>query len=140
MEVAMRTRFPVAMMALLLAPALADAHHSIEEIYDHGREVTLTGTVTRVEWVNPHVVFILEVPGEKAAKAWRMELDSPGILQRRGWSRQTLAAGQQIKVTGHPLKIGEPAAVAKTVVLPDGRKLTATTEGSWGWSPVPPAR
>jgi hypothetical protein len=110
----------------LLAPAAALAHHSFAAEYDTKKPVTLKGTVTNLEWTNPHARFYLDVKDESGKVAnWNLELASPNVLVRQGWSRHTLKVGDQVTVEGAQAKDGSQMANARTVTLADGKKVFA---------------
>src|SRR5581483_6711521 len=80
--------------AALVAPAAMFAHHSFAAEYDVKKPVTLKGTVTKVEWTNPHARFYIDVKDESGnVTNWNLELASPNVLVRNGWSRHTLKEG-----------------------------------------------
>jgi DNA/RNA endonuclease YhcR with UshA esterase domain len=111
---------------VLLAPAAAVAHHSFAAEYDVKKPVTLKGTVTSLEWTNPHARIYIDVKDEKGTVSnWNLELASPNVLVRQGWSRHTLKVGDQITVEGSQAKDGSQMANARTVTLADGKKVFA---------------
>jgi hypothetical protein len=111
---------------VLLAPAAAVAHHSFAAEYDTKKPVTLKGTVTSLEWTNPHARIYIDVKDEKGTVSnWNLELASPNVLVRQGWSRHTLKVGDQITVEGSQAKDGSQMANARTVTLADGKKVFA---------------
>src|SRR5690606_42082266 len=86
----------------------------------------LTGTVTKIEWANPHTFFYIDVVNEEGKyENWAMEMGSPNGLMRRGWSRNTLKLGDVVTVTGSRAKDGSLKGNARSVVLSDGRRLFA---------------
>lgn len=110
----------------LLAPAAALAHHSFAAEYDVKKPVTLKGTVTSLEWTNPHARIYIDVKDESGKVSnWNLELASPNVLVRQGWSRHTLKVGDQITVEGSQAKDGSQMANARTVTLSDGKKVFA---------------
>src|SRR5579863_209203 len=110
----------------LLAPVGALAHHSFAAEYDVKKPVTLKGTVTKVEWTNPHARFYIDVKDESGTVVnWNLELASPNVLVRQGWSRHTLNVGDQVTVEGAQAKDGSQMANARTVTLADGKKVFA---------------
>jgi hypothetical protein len=110
----------------LLAPAAALAHHSFGAEYDEKKPVTLKGAITKVEWTNPHVHFYLDIKDDKGnVTNWNLELTSPNVLVRNGWSRHTLNVGDQVSVEGSLAKDGSQMANARAVTLSDGKKLYA---------------
>ena len=110
----------------LLAPAAALAHHSFAAEYDSKKPVTLKGTVTKVEWTNPHARFYIDVKDDSGnVTNWNLELASPNVLVRQGWNRHSLNVGDQVTVEGAQAKDGSFLANARTVTLADGRKVFA---------------
>jgi Family of unknown function (DUF6152) len=101
------------------------AHHSFAAEYDSNKPVNLSGTVTKVEWANPHVRFYIDVNDGGTATNWEFELGSPNGLMRKGWTRNSLKPGDKISVDGYLAKDGAHLANARTVSLPDGRKVFA---------------
>ena len=132
----MRTRVVVLMMLVSLAlfPRMSSAHHQLDKTYVRERTIVLTGTVTAAQWINPHVVLTVAVKdGAGKVQAWRVELDPPNALIRRGWKRDQPAVGAVVTVTAVPSIDGGPASVARTITLASGERLEATTDGSWNW-------
>jgi len=130
----MRVRSAVLTAALsslvIAAPALA--HHSFAAEFDQGKPMKVSGTVTKVEWMNPHAHFYLDVKDDSGSVTnWDFELASPNVLLMQGWSRNSLKAGDQATVEGFQAKDGAKLANARRVTLPDGRKVFAgsTTDG-----------
>ena len=117
-------RFRVTVLLILLAP-IALAHHSTAA-YDLIHGTILTGEVQRFAWENPHVHIYLDVTGEDAEiEHWTVEMESPSILGRLGWKKESLKPGNQISVTGGRAKNGSFQIRAAYVVLPDRLKLPA---------------
>ena len=116
----------VAGLGLLLCTVPMLAHHSFAAEYDSAKPVTLTGTVTNVEWMNPHARFYIDVKDEKGEmNNWELELGSPNGLMRQGWTRNSLKKGDQVTITGSLAKDGSKLANARTVKLADGRQVFA---------------
>ena len=101
------------------------AHHSFAAEYDTAQKVTLRGTVTKFDWMNPHAHFYLDVkdPDGKVAN-WNLELASPNMMQRNGWTRHSLKEGDEVTVTASRAKDGTNTASADTIIKTDGTKLT----------------
>jgi hypothetical protein len=111
-------------LALLALPALA--HHSFEAEYDVKKTMQVTGTVTKMEWMNPHARFYVDVKDESGAVInWNFELGSPNVLRLQGWKRDSLKVGDQVTVDAYLAKDGSKMANARQVTLSDGRKVFA---------------
>jgi DNA/RNA endonuclease YhcR with UshA esterase domain len=109
---------------LLAAPVFG--HHSFEAEYDASKPITVTGTVTKMEWMNPHARFYVDVKDEKGAVTnWNFELGSPNVLKRQGWQRDSLKAGDTVTVEGYKAKDGSTLANARRITLADGRRVFA---------------
>ena len=122
----MRTKFGilVAMFGLLCSGAALVAHHSFTTEYDGSKTFNLKGTVSKVEWTNPHVRFYVDVVDDSGkVMTWNLELASPSALARNGWTSRTLKAGDQVTVTGYAAKVAPNRGGARSVVLADGRSL-----------------
>src|SRR5579863_4309193 len=118
-------------LGLSALPALA--HHSFAAEYDGKKVVDLTGTVTKVEWTNPHARFYLDVKDESGkVTPWEFELGSPNGLMRQGWTRNSMKIGDLITVQGSMAKDGSNLANARTVKLSDGRRLFAGSASETG--------
>jgi len=114
-------------ISLLAAVAPALAHHSAAAEYDVKNTVTLKGTVTKVEWQNPHVRFYVDVKdADGKVTNWEIETGSPNILLRGGFTRTALKIGDSITVVAYRAKDGANLGDAVDVTLPDGRKMNAS--------------
>lgn len=117
----------------LMAAALpALAHHSFAAEYDSTKPIELTGKVTKIEWMNPHARFYVDVKdGAGKVSNWEFELGSPNGLMRQGWTRHSMNIGDQVDISGYLAKDGSHLANARTVKLADGRRLFAgsSTDG-----------
>jgi len=134
-----RTSFVFAVGTGLLAAAVPLlAHHSFATEYDRSKPVTLTGAVTKVEWINPHARFHMDVKDAKGAVAnWEIELGSPAGLIRRGWTRNSLKIGEPVTVEGFLAKDGSNLANSSTVKLSDGRRVFAGSSADTETTPNP---
>ena len=113
-------------VAVVLGAAPARAHHSFAAEYDSKKSVTLTGSVTKVEWLNPHVRFYADVKDETGTvHNWEFELGSGTSLVRQGWTRTSLKPADVIKVEGFLARDGSRLVNAVSVSTPDGKKLFA---------------
>ena len=114
------------MAALLLLAIPLWAHHGASE-YDMTKIITLRATVTELQFVNPHTLVAFTVKDDSGkVSEWEGELPSPNLLTRRGWSRSTLKAGDQVIIIGAPAKNGEKGMQIKKLVFPDGHELPGT--------------
>jgi hypothetical protein len=128
----MRTKFAfvIAGFALLLAARPIVAHHSFAAEFDASKPFKMTGTVTKVEWMNPHTYFYIDVVDEKTNKVanWGMEMGSPNGLMRAGWTRNTMKVGDKVTVEGSLAKDGSHTGNARSVTLAEsGQKLFAAS-------------
>ena len=111
-------------LALMVTAVPLYAHHSFAAEFDAAKVVKITGTVTKIEWTNPHAWFYVDVKDESGKVTnWAWELGSPNSLTRSGWSRNSMKIGDAIIVEGSRAKDGSNVANAKTVTLSNGQRL-----------------
>ena len=126
---------------LLLTGAPVSAHHSFAAEYDADRPVTLTGSVTKMAWINPHSWIYIDVKKpDGAVENWAVEAGPPGTLIRAGFTRDSLAAGTVIKVNGYRAKDGALRANGRDITLPDGRLLFVGGSGPGSSGPGAPPK
>lgn len=128
---AMRRNLYAIAAALLLAPVGVYAHHAFAAEFDANKPVQLKGTVTKVEWVNPHIWIHLDVKesgGE--VTQWAVEGGAPNAMFRRGWNLKSVPPGIAVVVDGYRAKNGSQRANGRDILLPDGKKLFMGSSGT----------
>ena len=126
----MKTKLSIAAVGLgmLLASVPAIAHHSFAAEFDAAKPIKLTGSVTKVEWMNPHTYFYIDVKDEKGTTTnWGLEMGSPNGLMRQGWTRNSMKIGDEVTVEGSAAKDGSNIGNARSVTLKDGQRLFAAS-------------
>ena len=118
---------------VLSAGARMLAHHSFAAEFDGTKAIRLTGTISKVEWTNPHSYFYIDVKEENGNVAtWGCEAGAPGALTRRGFKRGDLKLGDTVIVDGYRAKDGSRLVDARRVTLPDGRIVSGASAGDGG--------
>ena len=117
----------------------ASAHHSFAAEYDRDKPVTLHGTVTRIEWMNPHIYFYMDVKDESGAIVnWAIEGGAPTSLYRAGWRKNDMKVGDAVTVHGYLARNGKKLANMRTAVLADGREVFGGQQYFTPTLPKPP--
>src|SRR2546426_8988236 len=111
-------------LGLLFASAPVSAHHSFAAEYDNKKPIKFTGTVTKTEWMNPHIYYYVDVKdaGGKVTN-YAVEGGTPNNLRRNGWGKDSLKVGDNVTVEGFMAKNGSNHVNGRTVTLPDGRRV-----------------
>jgi hypothetical protein len=127
------TAFTIAVI-LFSAVATVSAHHSAAATYDNTKKVTLKGTVTRVEWKNPHVFYFIDVKDSSGKVVnWAIEASTPNQLYRAGWRKTDLPTGSTVTLADtSPARNGSAKASGGKLTLPDGRKVLSGYAGNEG--------
>ena len=121
------TAAAAAVLGLLLAAVPVRAHHSFAAEYDASKPIKLTGTVTRIEWTNPHCYFYIDVKNaDGKVDTWALELGNPNALLRNGWTPNSVKIGDEVTVEGTRAKDGTLLGNARTMILAStGKRLFA---------------
>ena len=113
-------------VAALLAVIPVYAHHPFSAEYDAKKPVTMTGTVTKIDWENPHAHIYMDMKGDNGEMAhWTLELANPKKLANLGWKKDMVKMGDEITVSGWQARDGSNRANVNTVTLPGGKKMAA---------------
>ncbi len=116
----------IAAFALVTAIQPAAAHHSFAAQFDRAKPVTLTGSVTKLDWINPHARIFMEAKDSSGkVVTWEVELGAPAMLLRSGWTRKAVKVGETITINGYLAKDGSNVANAGSVTLADGKRVFA---------------
>jgi len=107
------------------------AHHSLAAEYDQKKPVSLSGTMTKLDWRNPHAWIYLDVKnGDGSVTNWMVEAGAPNALLRRGWTKASLLPGTEILVEGYQAKDGANRANGRDITFKDGKKLFVGSAGT----------
>lgn len=129
----MSVRLTRVILAVLAAsqPLTALAHHSFAAVFDSAKTIELTGAVTEVQWLNPHVWFFVDVESSDGEiENWGFEMGSPNRLMRSGWSQSSMQPGQVITVSGSLARDGSRKVAVDTVRLATGESLFGAQDSS----------
>jgi len=132
MKTPIRTAILSLTASLFVAALPAYGHHSFPAQYDVSKPITLTGSVTEVQWTNPHIFIYIDVQDEKSGAVvnWALELGGPNALIRLGWKRDSLKTDDLITVEGSLARDGSNLANATSIVMVEtGRRMLAGSSG-----------
>jgi uncharacterized protein DUF6152 len=129
----MRNNLLSAIIALLVVSGSLLAHHGTAASYDQNKSVTVTGTLTKFSWTNPHCYVELDVKDSSGQVVhWAGEMNSPGVLKGAGWTKDTIKPGDQVTMTVHPSKAGTPVGVVDRgkPIIANGKEILPASNAS----------
>src|SRR5262245_14822796 len=122
----MRTNIIVLLIALLLSAAPLAAHHAFAAEFDANKQITLKGTIAKMDWINPHAWLHIDVKeADGSVTRWMIELGPPNSLLKRGWTKQSVPVGADVQVVGYLSKDGAKRANGRDLTLANGKQLFA---------------
>lgn len=134
MSVVLNVRLLSGVLLLMLGsatPLTATAHHAFAAEFDRNQPIELTGSVTKVEWMNPHARIYIDVTDESGATVnWNLEMGTPNILMRMGWRRDSLKPGDTVTITGWRARNNPHVGNIDDVIMPDGSKIFADSSAN----------
>src|SRR5262245_5576650 len=126
----------LAALATLSLPVFA--HHQFSSEYDRSKSLTLTGTITRVEWQEPHTTFYLDSKNPNGiAEQWKLEGASPSTLKQRGWTEDMMQEGSRVTFNAYQALDGSMLASARSVTMPGGGKVSVSDSAEDGGPALP---
>jgi hypothetical protein len=119
----------ILVFCLLVAAIPVAAHHSFAAQYDRTKSVTMKGAVTKLEWMNPHIYFYIDVKDSDTVVNWAIEGGAPSSLYRNGWRLDSLKVGDEVTIDGWLAKDGSKLVNMRTATLADGRTVFGASSG-----------
>jgi hypothetical protein len=131
----MRTKFATVVcivgLAMCGAAASVSAHHAFAAEFDAKKPVNFKGTVTKMEWINPHTWLHVDVKKtDGTVENWAIEAGTPNVLFRRGFTKESLLPGTEVVIEGYQAKDGSHRANGRNLTLPDGKMLFLGSSGT----------
>ena len=115
--------------ALALVAMAASAHHSFAAFFDHEKSVSVHGKVTQFHFANPHGIIAIEVTNADGSKSiWKGETNSPSMMTRRGWTRDSIKVGDTVTIDGWPARDGAPYVRIRELRGPDGKPIGTASD------------